>query len=334
AAPGAQRPRAAPAAAEAEATEGEVSARYALPARVTLAAGRTISMPIADIAAASERVSLFTPGAASRHPVAALVVTNGSKATLPPGVVTVYDAKAGYEGDARLPSTPAGETRMASFALDRKVEIRTDRQSDNRVLDVKIVDGTVTASVVDRRKTTYAVKGAPDQPRTVVIEHPRLPDWTFRSANLSGETADARRLKAVVPAGGSVDIVAEEEITRSQSFRLSSAPNAQLVRLASSATDPAVKQKLSALAKARGALVAANKEIGDIDTAAARIRSEQERIRSNLSAVPADGALARSYLERMTAQETELTELEAARTEKRAAIGALERELNALVRAF
>ncbi|MGU3496133.1 DUF4139 domain-containing protein [Xanthobacteraceae bacterium A53D] len=330
----APRPQASRAAQEAEAIESETSARYVLPGRVSLAAGRTLSLPIADLGVASERVSLFTPGVAGRHPVAALVVENGSKATLPPGIVTVYDAEAGYVGDARLPSTPAGETRMASFALDRKVEVRTDRKSDNQVLDVKVVDGMITTSLVDRRKTVYAVKGAPDAPRTVVIEHPILPNWTFRSQHLSGETATARRLRAVVPAGGSVDIIAEEEITRARSYRLTSSSDAQLAQWSSSATDPVVKDKLAALGKARRALVEANRTLDDIDTAAARIRTEQERIRSNLAAVPADSTLARSYLERLAAQEKEFAQSETRRAEVRDTVRRLETETNALIRSF
>lgn len=328
-----RRVRASPAAEAAEVSEGDVSARYALPGKIDLAAGRTMSVPIADIEATSERVSLFNADS-GRHPVAALVVANGSKVTLPPGVVTVYDAEAGYVGDARLPSTPPGETRMASFALDRKVEVRSEAQPESRLLNVKVANGVATTSVVDRRRTTYTIKGAPDAPRTVIVEHRRRPGWSFRSDQLSSETADAYRLKTTAPAGATVEVKAEEETTRSRSYRLATATSALLLQWSSAAADPADADKLAALGKAQAALVVAKKELADIDAAAARVRTEQERIRSNLAAVPADGALARSYLDRIAAQERELSTSETQRVTTEEKVRSLETATGEIIGSF
>jgi hypothetical protein len=103
-----------------ETTEGAVTASYRLPLPVTLAAGGTLSIPIVDADMPSERISLYRPGDGP-HPIAAISLRNAGRTTLPPGILTVYDKAAGYVGDARLPATPPGEERLASFATDRKV---------------------------------------------------------------------------------------------------------------------------------------------------------------------------------------------------------------------
>lgn len=297
-------PMAEPAAA-AETTESAVAASYRLPQPVTLAAGGTLSIPIVDAEMPSERVSLWRPGD-GLHPVAAISVKNAAQATLPSGILTVYDETAGYVGDARLPATPPGEVRLASFATDRKVQLRVEQKPEERVAGIKVVDGVARVSVVSRRVTTYTIKGASDGERTVLIEQPRLAGWTFTSSASSGETATAHRLKVQLAAAESKDAVATQEFTRLETFRLADADEAQLLQWAAAPSDARTADKLKGIARIRASVAAAEREIEAADEKIERLKSEQERIRANMGSAPRESAFGKRLLGQLEASEAQI----------------------------
>lgn len=292
-------------AASVEAAESAVAASFRLPSPVTLGAGGTLSIPIVDAEMPSERVSLYRPGD-GLHPIAAISVRNASQTTLPPGILTVYDETAGYVGDARLPATPPGEERLASFATDRKVQVRAEQKPEERVAGIKVVDGVARVSVVSRRVTTYTVKGASDGERMVLIEQPRLAGWTFTSPSLTGETATAHRLKVKLAAGESKDAIATEELTRLQTFQLADADAAQLLQWAAAPADAGTSAKLKAIAGIRTSVAAAEREIEAADEKIERLKAEQERIRANMGAAPRETAFGKKLLGQLEASETQI----------------------------
>lgn len=329
----AQYYEAAPASQTAQASEGDVSASYALPYPIDLQAGRTLSIPIVDTEIEAERISLWKPGQGI-HPIAALMIRNGSGASLPPGIITVYDRKAGYVGDARLPSTPVGEQRMASFAADRKVAVQAESEPREALTRVAVVDGVARATITSRELTTYTVKGAPDGERSVVIEHPRREGWTFSSSAKDSETPNAYRLKVKVAAGGSAEVQAVLERVQVDAYSLADADETMLANWASTATDPKVATKLADLTKARAEVAAVEREIDEFGERDERVKVEQDRLRSNLGAVPKDSELARRYLARMAAQEDELTKSGTARTAAEARLRTLQAKLRGVIATF
>ncbi len=85
-----------PAAEAVEAQEGETEVAFHLPRPVSLANGRTLSLPIVDREAPVARVTIFDPQVDMRHPLSAAELVNDGKTALPPGIVTIYE-----QGDAR-----------------------------------------------------------------------------------------------------------------------------------------------------------------------------------------------------------------------------------------
>lgn len=324
---------AAPAAGTADAREGDVSANFSLPHPVDLRAGRTLSVPIIDTEIEAERIALWTPGRGI-HPVAALMIRNGSAATLPPGLVTIYDREAGYLGDARLPATPANEQRLASFAADRKVRVQAETMPPDVLTKITVVDGAARATVRSREVTRYSVKGAPDAARSVIIEHPRRDGWTFTSEARDSETPTAYRLKVAVPAGGTAEVQAALEHVQVDTYDLLDADEKMLVSWGALATDPTLAGNLNELSKARSAVTAAERAVAEIGEREAKIGSEQARIRSNLGAVPKDSELARRYLTQLSAQEDDLAKLAAARAEAEDRLRAMRVRIRTLIAAF
>lgn len=295
----------APAALTAGTLEGDVSANFSLRHPVNLQAGRTLSVAIIDTEVEAERIALWTPGKGI-HPVAALMIRNGSATTLPPGLITIYDRKAGYLGDARLPSTPVNEQRLASFAVDRKVKVQAETKPSEVMTKITVVDGVARLAMSSREVTSYTVKGAEDAPRSVIIEHPRRNGWTFTSEARDSETPTAYRLKVAVPAGGSAQVQAVLEHVQVDTYGLIDADAKMLLSWGELASDPKLASNLTELSLARSEVAAAERQVAEIGEREEKIVSEQARIRSNLGAVPKDSELARRYLAQLGAQEDDL----------------------------
>ncbi len=324
---------AAAATAGAAASEGDVAANFTLPHPVDLRAGSTLSVPFIDTEIEAERVALWQPGRGI-HPTAAFRIRNSATATLPAGLITLYDREAGYLGDARLPATPVGEQRLASFALDRKVAVQAETEPSQALTQITVVDGVARATVIAREVTTYTIKGAPDAARSVIIEHPRREGWTLTASARDSETPTAYRLKVAVPAGGTAETRAVLEHVQIDAYDLVDADEALLVRWAALATDPELGGKLKTLSRARAEVAAATRTVEEIAEREAKVQAEQERIRSNLGAVPKDSELARRYLTRMGGQEDELAKLAAARAEAESGLKASRARIRTLIAAL
>ena len=294
-------------------SEGDVAATFAIDAPVDLAAGDTLSVPILDASVEAERVALFQAGATGPHPLAALRLVNGTGASLPPGILTIFDAADGHLGDAQLLGSAPGESRLVSFALDRKVRILREEEPLRSLVRVKSVDGAISAEFRSRIRTTYRIEGAADGPRKAVVEHAKRPGWDFSGAAVEGESETVRRLTADVPAGGSASIEAVDERLDEEVIALDDAQPDLVLSWASELSDPSQKAALSDLASARRGIASIEARIEEADARRDAIADEQARIRANLAAVPEGSALARGYLDALTAQETELDAIRAAR---------------------
>lgn len=324
--------QAAPPANRAAAQEGRTTATYRLPAPVDLPAGQTLALPFVDADVPAERVSVFQPERNDVHPVAALFLENATEASLPPGILTVYDRRDGYVGDAQLTGLPAGESRMASFAADRKVEIATDTKPQETVSRIAIVDGNLRATTLSRLVTTYSIKGAADAPRTLVIEHPRRQGWRLSSDALDSTTPTHHRLRTEIAAGGTAEVVAVAEQSRTQVHALIDADADTLFAWSGAATDPDTAADLAELAERRQKAAAARRRVGEIERDIERAADNQARIRDNLAAVPAESALGQRYVSMLEEEENRIAALGEQRGEAEAEARKLEEEVAAFIR--
>ncbi|GHD21019.1 DUF4139 domain-containing protein [Tianweitania populi] len=302
-------------AVSAEASEGDLSARYFLPGTYDLQSGQSLSVPLVDADLQASLVSVYRSGQASSHPIASVSLTNATGASLPPGIVTVYDERSGYLGDAQLGGVPPLESRLAGFAADSKVQVVEEAEDETSIIDVKAVDGLLKATFRNRQSVTYRIAGAADAPRTVVIEHPRMAGWTFASDAADGETATHHRLKASISPSSSATVKAMQEMIREEAYALVDADAQQLVSLAGSARDPETRRKIEELADARRRQSEAQRAIDDATRDIDERSQAQARIRDNLGAVPDNSDLQKSYLQRLSKAEDAISALEAKRGE-------------------
>lgn len=292
------------------AQEGLTTATYQVPSGIDLPAGQTVSLAFIDKEIPAERISLFQPERHNTHPIAALFLENNIGASLPPGLLTVYDETDGYVGDAQLIGIPVGESRMASFAADRKIEITTEDQSQISINQVTVVDGSLRATRLSRRITTYSIKGAQDARRTVIIEHPRNEGWRFSSEALDSDTPDHHRLRAEIPMGGSGTVTAVSERSEGEVYALIDTDADTVIYWAGMANDPEIAAKLDELAELKRQETESRKAVQDILRDVKRASDNQARVRENLGSVPPDSSLGRRYLDMLEKEETTIADLD------------------------
>lgn len=319
--------------AQATADEGETAATYRLPSPVDLPAGRTLSAPFIDVELPAERIALFQPERGETHPISALRLENTTSASLPPGIMTVYaPAEEGYAGDAQLHNLPAGESRMLSFAADRKVEVTTETGQAEHLYRASLAEGVLRTTRITRATTTYAIQGAEDAPRTVVIEHPRRQGWRFSSDAPSEATPTHHRLRAEIEAGSSASIDATHERTESESIALIDTDSETLLYWSGQIDDAQTAATLTGLAEQRQEVTRAETDVEQIMRELERTAENQARIRENLAAMSDDSALGQRYIAMLEEEEDTIAELGERRQQAEERLATLREDFAQLVR--
>jgi hypothetical protein len=313
-APPAPPPAQAAAVDAAEASDAATQVKFKIPQPVSVANGRTLSIPIIDREVPALRLALYQADTAARNPLAAVRLTNDGQTGLPPGIITLYERdQAGYVayvGDARLSAMPVGEARLLAYALDEKITIERDAAQTDRLASGSIVNGALRFSRIVRQTTTYRVKGPLREPRELIVVQRRLPGWSLVEPEPKGvELSDGTyRIPFRLPGGDKTqtfDVVQEQ--TQHQELRLADSA-ADQIRIYAQARefDAKTREALERILKLQAALADAQRKVTQADADREQIVQEQARLRDNLERVPANSDLQRRYLATLDKQETEL----------------------------
>jgi hypothetical protein len=199
------------AATETAATPGRIAFTLANP--VTVAAGETASVPFLDARLPAERL-WWVQDATSPHPLAAVRIRNATGAVLPAALATLFGGEGRelgvYLGDAQLPPTPDGETRLLAFARDRDVILARAVNSASRPIKVAVQRGRVVLTSLNTDTTSLGI-----DPRgrrgNVIIDMPRRDGWTPSFAVASQGDFGLRHEAAVDGARTTLDLAYTRE---------------------------------------------------------------------------------------------------------------------------
>jgi len=300
-----------------QATDAATQVTFKFPNAVTVANGRTLSIPVIDRQVPAQRLALFQSDTNVRNPMAAVRLSNDGDTGLPPGILTIYERdKTGmvaYVGDARLSAFPIGDKRLLAYALDEKITIEREGAQTDQLATGTIAGGVLRYSRVIRQTSTYRVHGPAKEPRLLIVMQRRLPGWTLTKPDAKGiELSEGYyRIPFQLP-GGEVTQVAEvmQEQTQHQELRLFDAAGDQ-IRVFAQATefDAKTREALTRILQLQQTVSEAERRLAQIDLDRQRIVQEQARLRDNLARVPANSDLQRRYLATLDKQETELEAL-------------------------
>jgi len=157
---------------------------FKFPTPVTVANGRTLSVPIINGDVPVKRQALYQPETSARHPLASVRMANDGTSGLPPGVITIYERQGApgsgditYVGDARLGALPPGENRLLSYALDQKINVERDQARSETLVRGSIAGGVLKYETLQRQTMTYRVRAPAREGRQLLVETPRLAGW-------------------------------------------------------------------------------------------------------------------------------------------------------------
>lgn len=319
---------------DAVSVEGDVGVTFTLPQPVTLKAGATLTVPIIDANLDADVVSLWRDGSGGA-PQAAVFLSNTTGKSVPPGIFTVYGAD-GYLGDAQVAGIPPGEKRFAAFAADPKTRVTSERDHTETIVGLAARDGVLTVKRSVAWSTIYHLVAPKDAARTVMIDHARIPGTEVASTGeLVSDDPDRLRVRMAVPAGATKDIRVTETRADAETVHLTDSDSSTLLFYASAHDiDPAVAEKLKAIAAIKGRVADAQRAIERANQALKRHGDEQERIRANLGALPETSDGAKSYIAKLARSERAIEEAEAAQAEAQAKVEREQAALDAAINSF
>lgn len=318
---------------EAQTSEGDVTSTFALPNKLSVKNGETVSVPLIEEGVKAEMVSQYILERGGEHPVAAALLENDSKISLPQGILTVYDNQVGYVGDAKIDNFPKGETQAVSFAIDQKVTVSTETEPTSRVTKIKVLNGMVSMTHSNETKTVYTIKGAADAERVVLIEQAHQPGSVFKSAHAI-EGADQRdRMKLTVPAGETRKVEAVVSSDYEETVALAHIDPAMIEMFVGNSVDPDTKSKLEALAQARSQQMEAQRALDEIEQSYNETVEAQKNTRENLQSVP-PGDMQQRYLNQLSVSEDTLEDLRTKRKEAQETIRKFEGNVREAIQRF
>ena len=311
-----------------EATDAATQVVFKFPRAVSVANGRTLSIPILDRQVPAQRLALYQADTAARNPLAAIRITNDGETGLPPGILTIYERdkanNVSYVGDARLSGFPVGETRLLAYALDEKIIIERDAAQTDRLANGTIVDGVLRLSRLVRQNTVYRVRGPAKEARQLIIVQRRLPGWTLVKPDPKGvEISEGNyRLPFQLPGGDQTQVIeVAQEQTQQQELRLVDGAADQIrVYAQAQEVDAKTREALTKMLQLQQAVGDAQRRLTQVDAEKQQIVQEQARLRDNLARVPANSDLQRRYLAALDKQETDLEALAKRRAEAEKAV--------------
>jgi hypothetical protein len=288
---------------------------------VSLPTGHTVMAPLVDRPVPVERVVVYratgdggAEAAGGRHPLAAVRLRNAGEASLPAGLATLYerlpDGGLTYLGDALLPQMAPAAEELLGYGLDANVEVGRREAGASRVERARIVDGVLELSRVEQRRDSYAVTAArfAGPARRFVLEQPLPPGWSVAepadAAVVDGATVRVERNLA--PASDQ-EILVVTEHPEAERIELLDVDAERLgVMVEGAPLSPELRGAIQRLQALSAQVADVERRIEAVETGRAERLAEQERLRANLQAVPADSDLARRFVDRLGATEDEL----------------------------
>ena len=293
----------------AEARESVAQVEFTLGTRISAASGETLMLPILDRPVPARRVALYQPGAP--NPLVALLLHNDGAGAWPPGLATLFERQAdqaGFIGDARLPAVQPGEDRLASFAADLAVQMSVAQEGDALITSGRAARGVLELLRQERAVTTYRVTTPATAGRTILIDHPKREGWTLAEpAEGVAETRSAYRITRTIGPGTTEAVPVVLERPRSERITLTDLAIPRLLALSQEGRlTPELRAAMARAAQLRAELDRRTQVVAGLRDRRDAIVADQDRIRQNLAAVPAQSELQRRYLQQMQQQETEL----------------------------
>jgi hypothetical protein len=298
---------------QARAVEAGEVFQFELQHPVTVARQRSAMLPILAAPIEGRRVSIFTPGDNTKHPMRGVELTNTTGSQLMPGPISVFDGGA-YAGDAQINHVPLADKRLLAYTVDLDVVVTPEQKYEEDVRKIRIVRGLIESTTLRRNSTTYTIENK-DQKRTrsVIIEHPRMPGFELvapAGGDRAERTDSAHRLEVELDAAKSGKLTTVQERTDATSMALTSMNlNTLMAYVKNGKASDAVLQAFQEAGRRQGLIIEATRRIEALENERRTITEDQTRVRSNMGSIDRASTLYANYMKKLTEQETRLDQI-------------------------
>ncbi len=329
------------AAAQTVTTKGEALGelfQYVIQTPVTVGRGQSAMVPVVSANLAYQKDLLYNGRKMATHPVATLRMKNTSGLTLERGPVTVLD-DGDYVGEAVLPFTAVGGEVVVPYAVELGVKVRESSGSSREIYRLFIKGGYLHFEEWDVRWQEYRLSNQTAEPVTVLVEHPRTPQYElFDTAAPKEHTDEYWRFEVQAPSRGERLFKVQERrlLTRYEEIQKQTHQGLQRY-FKQGLMDRAVYDQVVKLLMLFDTIADYEKQLKQLDVEREKIYKAQQQVQGNmqaLSQVGKEGALRAKYVEQLESTEAQLRELEKRETELKAAIKQVEDEIAARIKAL
>ena len=284
---------------------------YAIDQPISLKRGEASMIPIVSQQIDGEKFSIFDTRDSNLHAVNGLRITNSTKLHLAGGPLTIYEDGT-YAGDAQITDIAPGESRLISYSLDGDLVIsRKELPQNNYIMGFSVKNGVLFISRKQRVINAYDLHNKVDAEKKVLILQPIINGYDLvEPAKPSEKAKDEYRFEVSVPAGKTTEFKSVSERTYSETAALLNTDiDTLLVYSRNEKISPKLKSALEEIVKRRNALTDIQNQRKALQDQIKSIDDDQNRIRQNMDSLPRDSDLYKSYMAKLTAQETQLDNL-------------------------
>jgi hypothetical protein len=284
---------------------------YAIDQPISLKRGEASMIPIVSQAIDGEKFSIFDTRDSDLHAVNGLRITNSTKLHLAGGPLTIYEDGT-YAGDAQITDIAPGESRLISYSLDGNLVIsRKDIPGNTYLMGFSIKNGVLSISRKQRVINAYDLHNKADAEKKVLVLQPIANGFELiEPAKPTEKAKDEYRFEVSVPAGKTTEFKSVSERTYSETAALLNTNiDTLLVYSRNEKISPKLKSALEEIVKRRNALTDIQNQRKALQDQIKNIDDDQNRIRQNMNSLPRDSDLYKSYMAKLTTQETQLENL-------------------------
>ncbi len=273
---------------------------YKIGEPITIRKNESAMVPTLQTKIDAERVTLWGP----QHPapLRALWVTNTSKMTLDRGSFSIVE-DGNFGGEGLLDAIHPAEKRLLSYAVDQAVRVSTEGQMDSqRANSISAAKGVLVIRHTRRAEVTYVVKNAAPEAREVVIEHPIRQGFALDSGSATAKKGGAAkedakpeettptlyRYKVQAGPGETVRLHVGEHQDGDVTYRLELSDDNELAMILNTANhSTAMEKALAPILDARRHVAEMQTVVDNANTEMDTLHQDEERERSNISALAA-----------------------------------------------
>lgn len=250
---------------------------------VTVKQGQSAMLPFLQQQITARKLVVYAESM-GLNPMNAAEIINSTGKTLDGGPLTVFEP-GGYGGEALIDTLKAGDKRLVSFGVDLGTRVATAFGTHREIVrELRFRRGVLTRKTAIQETMTYTIRNVDAKAKTVIIEHPKRPQFELVSLKPSSTTAGAWRFEVAVKPETVEKFPVVEERLEDQAVAVTTLTPDVLLSYAQNKTlTPAARQQLETMAAQKSRIASLEKSFHNTEAEIRGLSEDESRLRANIS---------------------------------------------------